>query len=68
MRFAGPISVAMLVIIQLGASAWAQGKKPATLAELAATGRTPDLIEPFKLERFYEDKLVSELAAAAVSH
>ena len=39
-----------------------------TLAELVATERTPDLIEPFKLERFYEDKLVSELAAAAVSH
>ena len=30
--------------------------------------RTPDLIAPFALERFYEDKLVSELAAAAVSH
>jgi sarcosine oxidase subunit beta len=40
----------------------------ATLAELVATGRTPDLIEPFRLERFYEDRLVSELAAAAVSH
>jgi len=26
------------------------------------------LIEPFALERFYEDRLVSELAAAAVSH
>jgi sarcosine oxidase subunit beta len=39
-----------------------------TLAELVDTGRTPDLIEPFSLERFYEDKLVSELAAAAVSH
>ena len=39
-----------------------------TLAELVATGRTPDLIAPFALERFYEDKLVSELAAAAVSH
>ena len=39
-----------------------------TLAELTATGKTPDLIEPFALERFYEDKLVSELAAAAVSH
>jgi sarcosine oxidase subunit beta len=39
-----------------------------TLAELIDTGRQPDLIEPFKLERFYEDKLVSELAAAAVSH
>jgi sarcosine oxidase subunit beta len=38
------------------------------LAELTATGKTPELIEPFALERFYEDKLVSELAAAAVSH
>jgi len=39
-----------------------------TLAELVATERTPDLIAPFALERFYEDRLVSELAAAAVSH
>jgi sarcosine oxidase, subunit beta len=39
-----------------------------TLAELTATGKTPELIEPFTLERFYEDRLVSELAAAAVSH
>ena len=39
-----------------------------TLAELVDTGRQPELIEPFKLERFYEDRLVSELAAAAVSH
>jgi sarcosine oxidase subunit beta len=39
-----------------------------TLAELAATGKTPELIAPFALERFYEDRLVSELAAAAVSH
>jgi len=39
-----------------------------TLAELVATGRTPDLIAPFTLERFATDTLVSELAAAAVSH
>jgi len=39
-----------------------------TLAELVSTGRTPELIAPFALERFYEDRLVSELAAAAVSH
>jgi sarcosine oxidase subunit beta len=39
-----------------------------TLAELVHTGRTPELIAPFALERFYEDRLVSELAAAAVSH
>ncbi|MGO9974996.1 MAG: FAD-dependent oxidoreductase [Solirubrobacteraceae bacterium] len=40
----------------------------ATLAELIHTGRTPELIAPFALERFYDDRLVSELAAAAVSH
>jgi sarcosine oxidase, subunit beta len=39
-----------------------------TLAELVHSGRTPELIAPFALQRFYEDKLVSELAAAAVSH
>ena len=39
-----------------------------TLAELVATKQTPPLIEPFALERFYRDELVSELAAAAVSH
>src|SRR6185437_5216245 len=39
-----------------------------TLAELVATGRTPRLIAPFALERFHTDTLVSELAAAAVSH
>jgi sarcosine oxidase subunit beta len=39
-----------------------------TLAELIATGRTPELIAPFALERFHTDTLVSELAAAAVSH
>ena len=39
-----------------------------TLAELIATGKTPDLIKPFEVERFYTDELVSELGAAAVSH
>ncbi len=39
-----------------------------TLSELIATARTPELIAPFTLERFYTDTLVSEVAAAAVSH
>jgi sarcosine oxidase, subunit beta len=39
-----------------------------TMAELAATRSTPDLIAPFKLSRFYENELVSERGAAAVSH
>ena len=39
-----------------------------TMAELIATGETPELIAPFNLERFYADRLVSEVGAAAVSH
>jgi heterotetrameric sarcosine oxidase delta subunit len=38
------------------------------LAELVATGKTPELSAPFALKRFYTDTLVLELAAAAVSH
>ena len=39
-----------------------------TMAELIATEKVPELIESFALERFYEDRLVSEVGAAAVSH
>ncbi len=39
-----------------------------TMAELIATGKTPALIEPFKLERFHNDTTVPEKGAAAVSH
>ncbi len=38
------------------------------MAELVATGKTPALIQPFALSRFWDRRLVSELAAAAVSH
>lgn len=38
------------------------------VAELIATGRTPELIAPFSLERFANDRLLGEKAAAAVSH
>ena len=38
------------------------------LAELIATGRTPDLIAPFALSRFRDAQLVGEKAAASVSH
>ena len=37
-------------------------------AELITTGEVPDLIKPFALSRFKEDRLVGEKAAAAVSH
>ncbi len=39
-----------------------------TLAELIATNRTPDLIAPFRLARFYENDLVGEKGAASVGH
>jgi hypothetical protein len=38
------------------------------MAELISTKKTPPLIEPFALARFWDRRLVSELAAAAVSH
>ena len=38
------------------------------LAELIATRRVPELIKPFALARFWDRRLISELAAAAVSH
>lgn len=38
------------------------------IAELIATGKMPELIQPFAMTRFYEDRLVGEKAAAAVSH
>ncbi len=39
-----------------------------TSAELLATGRTPDLIRPFRLSRFAEHDLVGEGGAASVGH
>jgi sarcosine oxidase subunit beta len=38
------------------------------VAEMIATGRTPELIEPFSPARFRSARLVGEKAAAAVSH
>jgi sarcosine oxidase subunit beta len=38
------------------------------IAELAATGRTHELIAPFGPERFETDALVSETASASMSH
>jgi sarcosine oxidase subunit beta len=38
------------------------------MAELIATGKTPALIEPFRLSRFAERDLVGEKGATAVGH
>ena len=39
-----------------------------TIAELIATGKTPELIAAFDLARFVEGRLVGEKGAAAVGH
>jgi sarcosine oxidase subunit beta len=38
------------------------------MAELVATGHTPELIKPFELERFYRFEQVNEAGATAASH
>ncbi len=38
------------------------------MAELIATGRTPDILKPFRLARFVESDLVGEKGAASVGH
>ncbi len=38
------------------------------MAERIATGKTPEMLAPFSITRFYEDRLVGEKAAASVSH
>ena len=39
-----------------------------TMAELVATGRVPDIIKPFELERFYRFEQINEAGATAASH
>lgn len=39
-----------------------------TMADLIATGKTPEIIQPFELERFYRLKQVNEAGATAASH
>jgi sarcosine oxidase subunit beta len=38
------------------------------MAELIATGKTPDMIAGFDLARFADGRLVGERGAAAVGH
>jgi sarcosine oxidase, subunit beta len=38
------------------------------MAQLIATGKTPDLISSFRLSRFEEGRLVGEKGAASVGH
>jgi sarcosine oxidase subunit beta len=38
------------------------------MAEMVATGKTPDILHPFRLERFFEFDQVGEKGAASVGH
>ena len=38
------------------------------MAETVATGKTPDILQPFRLERFYDFQQVGEKGAASVGH
>ena len=54
-------------ILSCGWGSWGFKAAPVAgsrLAELIATGETPDLIKPFGLSRFRDGRLVNERAAA----
>ena len=54
-------------ILNCGWGTWGFKAAPASgknIAELIATGKTPDLIQPFGVDRFDDDRLVNERAAA----
>jgi sarcosine oxidase subunit beta len=38
------------------------------MAETVATGRVPDMLRPFRLDRFTTYDLVNEMGATAASH
>jgi sarcosine oxidase, subunit beta len=54
-------------VLMAGMGTWGFKGAPifgATMAELIATGRTPDLIAPFSLDRFRLDRMVPDAASA----
>ena len=58
-------------LVDVGWGTWGFKASPVAgkrMAELIATGRTPDLIHPFRLSRFYDNELVGEKGAASVGH
>ena len=62
----GPTSVDGFILIA-GMGTWGFKGAPifgTTMAELIATGRTPELIEPFAATRFRQDRMVPDAASA----
>ncbi len=55
------------LVLDAGWGTWGFKAAPisgVTIAELVATGRTPALIKPFAMERFWEDRAVPERASS----
>jgi len=58
-------------LVDVGWGTWGFKASPVSgkrMAELIATGQTPELIYPFRLGRFGEHDLVGEKGAASVGH
>ncbi|HXG09938.1 MAG TPA: FAD-dependent oxidoreductase [Gemmataceae bacterium] len=67
----GPVDGVEGFILDVGWGTYGFKAGPAAgrrVAELIATGRTPDVLRPFALSRFANLQLLGEKAAAAVSH
>jgi len=67
----GPVAERPGFYLDVGWGTWGFKAAPVAglmTAECVATGEVPSLVRPFALDRFYEDRLVGEKAAAAVSH
>jgi len=57
--------------IDAGWGTWGFKATPAcgkNMAQLVATGKVPDMIAPFELERFYRFQMLGEKGAASVGH
>ena len=67
----GPVEAVKGFVLDVGWGTYGFKAGPVAgrrLAETIATGKVPDLIAPFALERFERGDLIGEKAAAAVSH
>ena len=59
------------LILDVGTGTWAFKTAPASgkeIAELIDTGKTPEIIKPFSITRFYENDLIDEKGAAGTAH
>jgi sarcosine oxidase, subunit beta len=67
----GPVPELAGFILDVGWGTWGFKAAPVAgrrVAEAIDTGRVPDIIRPFTIERFGQNQLIGEKAAAAVSH